>query len=141
MPLLLQGAVFFFALLCASICDLRCREIPSIDIVLIALAGLIDFSPASLLGIALCLPFYYAACKDECSIGGGDIKLVAVSGFFLGLPAGTLGLIIGLTTQIAIHAAAALLRIRCRAYPLAPCLSIGFFAAFIIFTTIIGGIK
>ena len=43
--------------------------------------------------------------------------------------------------ESSLSSTAALLRIRCRAYPLAPCLSIGFFAAFIIFTTIIGGIK
>lgn len=142
MPLLLQGAAFFLALLGASICDLRKREIPPIFPIIIAIAGLIEFSPASLLGIVLCLPFLFFASKDEQSMGGGDIKLVATCGFLLGLPAGTLGLIIGLTVQLLEYRAARLFRLhRSRACPLAPCLSIGFFAAYIIFTIVIGGIS
>lgn len=142
MPLLLQGAAFFLALLGASICDLRQREIPPVFPMIIAIAGLINFSPASLWGIALCLPFLIAAWRNERSMGGGDIKLVTACGFLLGLPAGTLGLIIGLTVQLLEYGAARLFHFRHdRAVPLAPCLSIGYFAAYIIFTTVIGGIK
>ena len=103
MPLLIQGTAFFLALLGASICDLEKREIPPIFPVIIAIAGLINFSPASLWGIALCLPFLIAAWRNERSMGGGDIKLVAACGFLLGLPAGTLGLIIGLTVQLLVY--------------------------------------
>jgi leader peptidase (prepilin peptidase)/N-methyltransferase len=142
MPLLLQGAAFFLALLGASICDLQKREIPPVFPAIIAIAGLINLSPASLFGIALCLPFLIAARRNEHSMGGGDIKLVAACGFLLGLPAGMSGLVIGLTMQLLVYGAARLFRIRHgRAVPLAPCLSIGFFAAYIIFITVIGGIK
>ena len=140
MPLLIQGTAFFLALLGASICDLQKREIPPIFPVIIAIAGLINFSPASLWGIALCLPFLIAAWRNERRMGGGDIKLVAACGFLLGLPAGTPGLILGLTVQLLIYGAARLFRFQHdRAVPLAPCLSIGFFAAYIIFTIVIGG--
>ena len=140
MPLLIQGTAFFLALLGASICDLQKREIPPIFPVIIAIAGLINFSPALLWGTALCLPFYYFASQDEQSIGGGDIKLVAACGFLLGLSAGTLGLVLGLTVQLLVYRSALLFRFRLgRAVPLAPCLSIGFFAAYIIFKTVIGG--
>lgn len=134
MPHFIQGAAFFFAMLGASVCDLRRREIPPVFPAIIAIAGLIEFSPASLWGITLCLPFLIAAWRNERSMGGGDTKLVAACGFFLGLPAGTLGLITGLTLQLLVYGAMRLFRIPSgRAFPLAPCLSIGFTAAYFIF--------
>lgn len=129
---IVQGAAFFVALLGASICDLRRHEIPNIFPALIALTGLINFSPVKLFGLVLALPFYIAACCEESSMGGGDIKLVAACGFLLGLPAGTLGLIIGLTATLLFHGALRLFHWEHRSYPLAPFLSIGFSAAFFI---------
>ena len=138
-PRLIQGAAFFACLLAASVCDLRRREIPDVFPALIFAAGLINFSPAAFSGLLLGLPFYCAALWQEKGIGGGDIKLVAASGFMLGLPAGALGLITGLTALLLFHGAARYFhRQTARAYPLAPFLSIGFAAAFII--SITGGI-
>ena len=139
MPGFLQGAAFLACLLAASVCDLRRREIPAVIPALILAAGLIDFSPAAFRGLLLCLPLLCAALRWEAGMGGGDIKLVAASGFLLGLPAGTLGLLIGLSALLLFYGAVRLVRGRAaRAWPLAPFLSAGFAAAYIILPT--GGI-
>ena len=91
-------------------------------------------------GILLALPLLIAALVKEGGMGGGDIKLTAAAGFVLGLPAGTVGLILGLTAVLGYdlfckgiqklkktEAPAA----EGRVLPLAPFLSAGFIAAHI----------
>lgn len=93
----LQTVLFSFLLIAASVWDIRKRIIPDSTCILIALTGLIDFSPVNFLGILAALPFLTAAlCKPD-SIGGGDIKFTAAAGLAIGFWGCVVGLILGLT--------------------------------------------
>lgn len=133
-----SAVLFFCLLLAASAWDIRKRIIPDSLCVLIALTGLPAFTPGKLAGLLLGLPLLIAALGKEGGLGGGDVKLAAVCGFVLGLPAGCVGLILGLVSVLVWHFAAnGLRRLRHRpitsagttALPLAPFLSAGFIAA------------
>ena len=72
-------------------------------------------------------------------MGGGDVKLVASAGFVLGFPAGTAGLILGLTAVLGYYLIRKGIRklkksetptAGERILPLAPFLSAGFIAAY-----------
>ena len=77
-------AVFFALLLCAaSVFDLRRRIIPDTLNLAIAASALLCFSPVRLWGLFIALPFLLAAVLWG-GIGGGDIKLMAAAGLFLG---------------------------------------------------------
>lgn len=73
-------------------------------------------------------------------MGGGDIKLTAAVGFVMGLPAGTVGLILGLTAVLGYDLLCKGIRKLKKTevpaagehiLPLAPFLSAGFIAAYI----------
>ena len=143
----LQAVLFFCLLLAASVWDLRKRIIPDSICLLIALTGLIDFSPVKFLGILAALPLLIAAlCKPD-GIGGGDIKLTAAAGIVLGFWGCTAGLILGLTASLFFYLINQLIR-RLRklepqkasqaSLPMAPFLSLGFLAVTI--SKILGGI-
>lgn len=95
-----QAALFSSLLLAASVWDLRKRIIPDSICLLIALAGLIDFSPANFLGVLAALPLLIAALYKPDSIGGGDIKLTATAGIVLGFWGCTAGLTLGLMASL-----------------------------------------
>lgn len=135
-----QAALFCCLLLAASVWDLRKRIVPDTLCVLIFCLGLRTLTPDKLSGILLALPLLIAALVKEGGMGGGDIKLTAAAGFVMGLPAGTAGLILGLTAVLGYD----LLRKGIRklkkteapvagehVLPLAPFLSAGFIAAYI----------
>jgi leader peptidase (prepilin peptidase)/N-methyltransferase len=135
-----QAALFCCLLLAASVWDLRKRIVPDTLCVLIFCLGLRTLAPDKLSGVLLALPLLIAALVKEGGMGGGDIKLTAAAGFVMGLPAGTVGLILGLTAVLGYD----LLRKGIRklkkteapaagehVLPLAPFLSAGFIAAYI----------
>ena len=135
-----QAALFCCLLLAASVWDLRKRIVPDTLCVLIFCLGLRTLTPDKLSGVLLALPLLIAALVKEGGMGGGDIKLTAAAGFVMGLPAGTVGLILGLTAVLGYD----LLRKGIRklkkteapaagehVLPLAPFLSAGFIAAYI----------
>ena len=137
----LQAVLFFCVLLAASVWDLRKRIIPDSICLLIALTGLMNFSPVRLLGVLAALPLLIAAlCKPE-GIGGGDIKLTAAAGIVLGFWGCTAGLLLGLMASLLFYLTNRLIR-RLRklepqkasqaALPMAPFLSLGFFAVTIL---------
>lgn len=141
MPPLVTQAVFFVSLLAvASAIDIRKRIIPNSVCAGIALAGLICFSPANLFGILTALPLLTAALCKQGGIGGGDIKLAAACGFVLGFAGGTAGLIIGLSAMLLFYAGSRIAGQLTKArkttervsLPMAPFLSIGYIAAYII---------
>ena len=131
-----QAVLFSFLLIAASVWDLRRRIIPDSICILIALMGLIDFSPIRLLGVLAALPLLAAAlCKPE-GIGGGDIKLTAAAGIVLGFWGCTAGLIFGLAASLLFYLLVQTIRRLRRlesqkasqaALPMAPFLSLGFF--------------
>ena len=72
-----QALVFCGGLAYAAVDDLRSRTVHDIVCIIIALAGLITISPASLLGALLAMaPFYL--CAGLGLMGGGDWRLAAV---------------------------------------------------------------
>lgn len=135
-----QAALFCCLLLAASVWDLRKRIVPDTLCVLIFCTGLLAYTPDKLSGILLALPLLIAALVKEGGMGGGDIKLTAAAGFVLGLPAGTVGLILGLTAVLGYDLFCKGIRKLKKTeapaagehvLPLAPFLSAGFIAAYI----------
>ena len=136
MASVLQGTLFLIGLMSASWTDLRRRQIYDLSGIVIAGAGLISFSPARLLGLALAVPFWLASRRGR---GGmGDALLIAVSGFLLGFLRGVAGLVLALVLYCLFYLAiVALHKIRRQerppeSYPFAPFLAVGFFTAYII---------
>lgn len=136
-----QVVLFSCLLLTASLWDIRKRIIPDTICVLIALAGLLMFEPKNLMGALLGLPLLIAALLSEGGMGGGDVKLVAACGFARGLPEGCVGLFLGLSAALVWSGLAnGILRAKripiksakAFALPMAPFLSLGFIAAFIL---------
>ena len=136
-----QAVLFSFLLMAASVWDLRKRIIPDSICLLIALTGLIDFSPVNLLGVLAALPLLLAALYKPEGIGGGDIKLTAAAGMVLGFVGCTAGLLLGLTASLFFYLIEQIIR-RLRkleprkasqaSLPLAPFLSLGFLAVTIL---------
>lgn len=135
----IASAVLFSCLLIsASVWDIRKRIIPDTICVAIAAVGLLTFHPTKLLGVLIGLPFLIAALVKEGGMGGGDVKLVATSGFVLGFPLTCVGTIMGLLTLLLWHIT---MRAVCKvkrtpvtsltqtALSLAPFLAIGFIGA------------
>jgi leader peptidase (prepilin peptidase)/N-methyltransferase len=134
-----QAALFCILLSVASAWDIRKRIVPDTLNALILCAGLLTFSPVKLAGLLLGLPLLVAALLKEGGMGGGDVKLTAASGFVLGLPMGTAGLILGLSAALLYHLMLRGIRKRKKLeapaakdtlLPLAPFLSAGFLAAY-----------
>jgi len=117
--------------------DVRTRELPDTVPIAILLSGFIGFSPLdSMLGLlAAGLPFLIAAYMG--GMGGGDVRLMAASGFALGLWGGILQIIIGLSVTLLFAAVSKKAR-RHDALPLVPFLGAGGFAAYLMIT-IFGG--
>ena len=139
----LQTVLFSFLLMAASVWDFRKRIIPDSICILVVLTVLIDFSPVRLLGVLAALPLFIAAlCKPD-GIGGGDIKLTAAAGVVLGFWGCMTGLILGLMASLVFYLAAKVIR-RLRklepqkaaqaSLPMAPFLSLGFLAVFVLNT-------
>ena len=136
MSSVLQGTLFLIGLISAAWTDLRRRQIYDLSGIVIAGAGLISFSPARLLGLALAVPFWLASRRGR---GGmGDAVLIAASGFLLGFLRGVAGLVLALLLYCFFYLAVAIVRSLRGAerppesYPFAPFLAVGFFAAYII---------
>lgn len=127
-PTALRCILLCQVLMVAGVFDLMTCEIPDCLHLLLAMAGLICFQPLpALLGFLLVpLPFLIAALKTE-KIGGGDVKLMAASGFVLGVTGGIWMMIWGLTFALLWN------RAFCRgqkSLPLAPFLAFGAFLTF-----------
>lgn len=135
-----QAALFCCLLLAAAVWDIRKRIVPDTLCVLIFCLGLRTLTPDKLSGVLLALPLLIAALVKEGGMGGGDIKLTAAAGFAMGLPAGTAGLILGLTAVLGYDMIRKGIRKLKKTeapaagehvLPLAPFLSAGFIAAYI----------
>ena len=140
----IASALLFFCLLsAASLWDIRRRVIPDSLCLAIAAVGLFTFLPVKLLGLLPALLLLCAALflRGGAGMGGGDIKLTAASGFVLGLPAASAGVILGMGLALLCYLPLHAIRKRNKgegqalsqtALPLAPFLSIGFITAAII---------
>ena len=140
----IASAVLFSCLLItASLWDIRKRIIPDSLCLGIAAVGFLTFSPIKLLGILPALLLLCAALllRDGTGMGGGDIKLTAASGFILGLPTASVGLILGMVAALLFYLPLHFIRklkpnegqaVHQTALPLVPFLTIGFIATQII---------
>lgn len=135
--ILLKDLLLTLLLTCASIQDIKTRQIPDSLSVAITSVGFIHFSPLfSLSGMLLTgLPYFVAAVISKGKLGGGDIKLMAACGFVLGPVGGTLQSLIGLTLVLFIAAGIGIKSgyqsAKQTSLPLAPFLSAGGFFAVI----------
>ena len=135
---IVQVVLFFCLMICAAYIDIRKREIPPPIWISVAAVSFLDFRIKNLLGILAALPLLIiAAWIAPNRLGGGDIKFAAAAGLVLGLQVTNYGVIIGLTLQVLIFIAYALLKkmkkqeVRNYSMPLAPCLAIGFLAVYL----------
>ena len=129
----MQGILFLFLLLAASVVDLKWREIPDWVSGGIASLTLLHVRQECLLGLIPALFFLAAAVRG--GIGGGDVKLAAACGLVLGLPGALMGTILGLLLQLLFHLGALCVlpffkRQVWSAYPMAPFLAIGYAVAY-----------
>lgn len=136
-PLAALSCLLVSALLVLSVIDARTGEIPlGINIFILALgvAATVLGLPALLSHIiglfAISLPLYliWIITRGR-GIGGGDIKLMAVCGLFLGWKLIVLGFFLGCLAATLIHLALMLCKKAGRALPFGPYLSIGIFLA------------
>lgn len=121
----LRCTLLCYFLVLAGAADIATHEIPDAFHLLVAMAGLIGFKPVpALLGFLLVpAPFLVAALKTG-KVGGGDVKLMAASGFALGVLGGfwmmSWGLLMALLWNLAMRQGKDKL-------PLAPFLAYGCF--------------
>ncbi|RRJ67234.1 prepilin peptidase [Paenibacillus oralis] len=134
--LLSKGLLFGALLLVISFHDIRTREIPNRLPLAILGVGMLEISiiPAVTGLVVASLPYLLAAIITNGKIGGGDIKLMAASGFVLGPAGGLLQSVLGLSLVLFFAAGLAVQGGMTKAaktpLPLAPFLSAGGFAAF-----------
>lgn len=123
----LRSILLCQVLIMAGACDAATYEIPDFLHLLIAMAGLVGFQtlPALLGFLLVPLPFLIAAVKTD-KIGGGDVKLMAASGFALGVTGGVWMMVWGLFMGLLWNAA---FRREKPSIPLAPFLAFGCFMA------------
>ncbi|MGV8149790.1 MAG: prepilin peptidase [Alkaliphilus sp.] len=100
-----KGFLFAAILMSIAFIDIKYRKIPNYTILMIMIAGIIDIDIVqSLLGLVVVpLPFFIMAYVEKNSIGGGDIKLMAACGFFLGITGGIVASVIGLTLAVLVN--------------------------------------
>ena len=126
-PAALRCALLCCLLILAGAADIATHEIPDAFHLLIAMVGLIGFQPgAALCGFLLVpMPFLAAALKTG-KIGGGDVKLMAASGFALGVSRGFWMMFWGLLMALLWNSS---MRQGRASLPLAPFLAFGCFVA------------
>ena len=124
---MIRLTLFFLVLSLAAVSDIRKRMIPDWMPLLIAGVSLLPPEPVYLTGLLVALPLLIAGITVG-GIGGGDIKLMSVSGLLIA------GLLMALMFLLLFHWAGQCIRkckkINCgvgkeQAYPLVPFLLVG----------------
>lgn len=132
--------VFTALLVCASVSDIKKREVSDSVSVMIAITALIGITPAHLPGMFIAaavvtVPQLVIAMRRSGSYGGADIKIMAACAFLLGLERGIAAMIIGLTAGLLITTITRLIqkkKITKESFPVVPYLAAGSFIAFLI---------
>ena len=94
---MIRLALFFLVLFLAAVFDIRKRIIPDWMPFLIAGVSLIPSEPVYLTGLFVALPLLIAGITVG-GIGGGDIKLMSVSGLLIGGASMICAMCIGIIT-------------------------------------------
>lgn len=92
--------IFAILLLIASIVDLKIREIPHSVCLGIFIISLANFHP---FGVFATLPLLISAVINPANMGGGDVKLTASVGCYLGFVNTVYGVMIGLMATIMMY--------------------------------------
>ncbi|QAA32740.1 prepilin peptidase [Clostridium manihotivorum] len=134
--LIIKGFFYALILVYGSYVDIRTKTIPDRVHVLILLVSLIKINLiSSILGFLIVpLPFFITALLKGGGIGGGDVKFMAASGFFLAIKGGFIASIIGLLLALCVNAIVYKVKNKDKniSFPLAPYLSIGCFLSYLI---------
>jgi leader peptidase (prepilin peptidase)/N-methyltransferase len=118
----------------AGLCDLRTRKIPDIFSILITLLGILHLiaAPANIgdhvLGMfILSIPMLLLAVRFR-GLGGGDIKLSAACGLFLGVRGVTLGFLLAGVLALLVMGTRSLCHrfSRKEPFPFGPFLAVGY---------------
>ena len=135
---LVKGAVFFFILLYASLCDIQTRRVSDAVSVMIFISGFISLSlpkvfthiiGAFIVGGIM----FVCALLSKNRLGGADVKITAASVFVLGMWNGIAGLVIGLILSVIVTPIInRKKKLKEMSLPLVPYLSIGFMAMYLI---------
>ena len=133
--IIIKGFLFAQILIFAGYYDAKTKIIPDMVHIFILLTGMINISPVHSVAGILIVPIPYmitAIIKPE-GIGGGDIKLMAASGFLLGIKGGFTASIIGLVLAVIVNGVYYKLKAKDKniSFALAPYLSIGCFIAYL----------
>jgi len=132
----LKGLLLCLAFAYGAYSDIKSREIPDIVPVTIFLSGFIGFAPLNAcIGLAAVGAVFLLAAMLG-NMGGGDVRLMAASGFALGLFGGILQTIMGLTLALLFtlgkHMITKKKSIRHTGIPLAPFLGLGGILAYLL---------
>jgi len=130
--LVVKGLIFVQILIVAGYYDARTHDIPDCLSVLILLDGLILIEPRqALIGFFIVsLPLLLIGKITGGGVGGGDIKLIAASGFVLGTYGAVIGTIVGMIVFLAIYLIFYRKKLN-KMYAMAPYLGIGCFFAYL----------
>lgn len=133
---IIKGFFYALILIYASYKDIKEKIIPDKVHPMIMVISLIkvNLMDSTLGFIIVPLPFFITALLKGDGIGGGDVKFMAASGFFLGLKGGFIASIIGLTLSVLINFIYYKIKNKDKniSFPLAPYLSIGCFLSYLI---------
>ncbi|HEX3017908.1 MAG TPA: A24 family peptidase [Caproicibacter sp.] len=132
---IVKGFFLSIGMIVISVYDGLTHNIPNVLMLPLLAIGLIGFNPSmSLLGlIAGFLPFLLIALLTKGNIGGGDIKLMAATGFAIGPAAVIAGVLIGLTASMPYRLISRLHHHqKLNPYALAPWLCSGCFVAYLL---------
>ena len=127
LALLVKSSVFVYLLIRAAAEDVKQREIPDRISIAICLCSMPMFGAENLLGILSALPVFIIALITG-KIGGGDVKLIAANGVFLGVRANITAQIIGFVILLVFYMPK---KMRTDEVPMAPFLSVGALIAMI----------
>lgn len=135
---LIKGAVFFFILLYASLCDIQTRRVCDAVSVMIFISGFISLSLSDVLtqfigALLVGGIMFICAMLSKNRLGGADVKITAASVFVLGMWNGIAGLVIGLALAVIVTPIInRKKKVKEMSLPLVPYLSIGFITMYLI---------
>jgi leader peptidase (prepilin peptidase)/N-methyltransferase len=130
--IVIKGFIFTLLLIVAAYCDAKTQEIPNFIPILILLDGLIFIQPipAAIGFFAVSFPLLLIAKITGGGVGGGDIKLMAACGFFLGPEGAVIGTIIGMVSFLIVYLI--FYGKKKKMYAMAPYFGIGCFFAYLL---------
>lgn len=130
--IVIKGLIFALLLIVAAYSDAKTQEIPDFIPILILLDGLIFIQPIpTAIGFfAVSLPLLLVAKITGGGVGGGDIKLMAACGFFLGPEGAVIGTIIGMVSFLIVYSI--FYGKKKKMYAMAPYFGIGCFFAYLL---------